>query len=153
MHLHRKTSDHDLVVPKVAMACVVGKRAGIATLVALVLALLSLLGPASAYSANFFCTVRNERMSLDFSDYDLPASASYIVGVKDLNSKASVLEDLAVEFDDWKPQYEYQSMSMFSGLLSPQQVSWLLHDDRIAYCECDGFVKVARKKDVGIKEL
>ena len=71
------------------------------------------------------------------------------MGVKELSEKQGVLDDLGETFD-WKPQYEYATMSMFSGFLGPEQVQWLLRDDRIAYVECDGFVKVARKKD---KEL
>ena len=71
--------------------------------------------------------------------------ASYIVGVKELSDKKGVLGDLVAHFD-WKPQYEYATMSMFSGFLRPKEVQWLLQDGRIAYVECDGFVKVARKK-------
>jgi hypothetical protein len=118
------------------------------TVVACIL-LLSCGAAEASYSANFFCTVGNERMNLDHSEYELPDKASYIVGVKELSEKQGVLDDLGETFD-WKPQYEYATMSMFSGFLEQQQVQWLLQDDRIAYVECDGFVKVARKKD---KEL
>jgi len=68
-----------------------------------------------------------------------------VVGVKEKAAKAGLLADLNDQFD-WRPQYEYSSMSMFSGFLSPDQVQWLLQDTRTAYVECDGFVKVARKK-------
>mmetsp|Transcript_11169 Transcript_11169/g.28288 ORF Transcript_11169/g.28288 Transcript_11169/m.28288 type:complete len:163 (-) Transcript_11169:180-668(-) len=96
-------------------------------------------------SANFFCTLQNERVKMDLEDYDLPDQASYVVGVKEKAAKAGLLADLNDQFD-WRPQYEYSSMSMFSGFLSPDQVQWLLQDTRTAYVECDGFVKVARKK-------
>ena len=77
--------------------------------------------------------------------FEMQDTASYIVGVKEKSSKAGVLEDLVGQFD-WRPQYEYSTMSMFSGFLSPEQVTWLLSDERIAYVECDGFVKVAKKQ-------
>eukprot|EP00215_Chloropicon_roscoffensis_P004179 CAMPEP_0198471894 /NCGR_PEP_ID=MMETSP1456-20131121/26711_1 /TAXON_ID=1461544 ORGANISM="Unidentified sp., Strain RCC1871" /NCGR_SAMPLE_ID=MMETSP1456 /ASSEMBLY_ACC=CAM_ASM_001119 /LENGTH=94 /DNA_ID=CAMNT_0044198491 /DNA_START=174 /DNA_END=458 /DNA_ORIENTATION=- len=88
----------------------------------------------------------NERMKLDVGDYDLPPEATYIVGVKELSSKGDLLHAMAVAHGGWSPRYEYATMSMFSGSLSPDQVDWLLRDDRVAYVECDGFVKVARKR-------
>ncbi len=60
-----------------------------------------------------------------------------MVGVKEKAAKAGVLADLVEQFE-WRPQYEYSTMSMFSGFLSPGQVDWLLQDSRIAYVECDG---------------
>ncbi|QDZ19313.1 inhibitor I9 domain-containing protein [Chloropicon primus] len=111
-----------------------------------VIAICSCLASANAYPSSFFCTLGNERMKLDVDDYDLPEAASYIVGVKDVGDKPGLLGELEETFDGWKPRYEYATMSMFSGSLSPQQVSWLLGDDRVAYVECDGFVKMARRK-------
>mmetsp|Transcript_11627 Transcript_11627/g.35368 ORF Transcript_11627/g.35368 Transcript_11627/m.35368 type:complete len:144 (-) Transcript_11627:1808-2239(-) len=101
---------------------------------------------AQTHSSNFYCTMGNERMKLDVGDYDLPPEATYIVGVKELSSKGDLLHAMAVAHGGWSPRYEYATMSMFSGSLSPDQVDWLLRDDRVAYVECDGFVKVARKR-------
>lgn len=83
--------------------------------------------------------MEGQRMKLPLEEYNLPDTATYIVGVKDIKEKAALLTDLsAASSEPWKPTYEYSTMSMFAGPLNPSQVEWLLKDDRIAYVECDG---------------
>ena len=63
-----------------------------------------------------------------------------------MKDKADVVEMLAAHIGGgWRPRYEYTSMSMFAGELDASAVQFLLDDDRVAYVECDGHVKIARR--------
>ena len=78
-----------------------------------------------------------ELMSLDVNNYNLPDRGLYLVGFKNYDDKVAVVDELKSE--KFTIHHDYLQLSLFSALMTEDNVKRFLKDDRVAYVECSQF--------------
>lgn len=90
---------------------------------------------------------------VDLSKQLLPASAIYIVLLKDIQFQSTVVDLLVSQYPGFTVKFEYSSLNMFAAEFSQAELEFLLSDTLVSKylvgVECDGKLAIADKPQPG----
>ena len=97
-----------------------------------------------AYAQQLHCG-RSTYSASDLPSLELPDEGSYIAQVRQAEDRAAVIQDVALSGEVNTPKV---LKKMFMGKLTLEQLTHLMHDNRVDFVECDGVVNIAKKREL-----